>query len=140
MQRGAKKYREISRTGNTTGVDRIEFRWKIKIAKRSFYQKKIEDASKARDIFEIAKWHKSKGTYSISPLIDPLDPDSSPAQTLEQKRKVFLKNLLSNQSHVEDIPLDTPAIPRKSLPFRQLIISEVLSAILGASNTTVTAG
>lgn len=135
-RRARQRYREISRTGNATAEDRKNFRRVIKKAKHDFYRKKVEEASRARDVFNIVKWHKSKGVYSTPPLIDPLSSETPPAQSPEDKRNILLKTFFCNHSLITDIPMDTPSVPKTSLPFPELTTAEVNSAILGSGNTT----
>ncbi|KAI0991303.1 hypothetical protein K3495_g16884, partial [Podosphaera aphanis] len=115
---------------------RRAFRKVTKIAKAAFYQKRVDEATNAKDVFDIAKWHKSKGIFRSPPLKDPLAPNSSPEEHLEGKMRIFIRNLLSNQSDVEDIPLSTPTTAHTVLPFPKITAFEVSNAILGAGNTT----
>ncbi|POS85204.1 hypothetical protein EPUL_001702 [Erysiphe pulchra] len=61
-----------------------------------FIIKKIDEAIKAKDIFDIVKWHRSKGVFQTHLLHNPLAPDDLPAQTFEAKSDVFVNNLLCN--------------------------------------------
>ncbi|KAI0991743.1 hypothetical protein K3495_g16444, partial [Podosphaera aphanis] len=135
-QEARKKYREKIREGSASRADRKEFRKVTRKAKVSFFQKKIDEAANGRDVFEIAKWHKSKGTFRTPPLKDPLNPEAPPAESIGDKRNVLARNLLSNQSEVEDIPTTTPTVATTSLPFPPLTSDEVSQSILGAGNTT----
>ena len=130
------RYRDILRTGNVSHTEKKEYRRAIKRAKRSFYKKKVDEASKAKDIFDIVKWQRAKGVFRTPPLHNPLAPNDPPAQTLEDKREVLYRNLLCNQTETEDIPLDTPSVPKKLLPFPNLTLPETSRAILEAGNTT----
>ena len=49
---------------------------------------------------------------------------------------LLARNLLTNQSEVDDIPLDSPAVAISSPPFPNLTTKEVSKAILSAGNTT----
>lgn len=131
-----KRYKQICRTGSPSTSDRKDFRKAVKKAKKSFFNKKLDMASRAKDVFEVSKWHKSKGNFRTPPLIDPLNPDNSPAHSLDEKRNVLIRNLLTNQSGAEDIPFSTPTVPISSLPFPELTEIEVERAILGARSTT----
>ncbi|KAI0996688.1 hypothetical protein K3495_g11494 [Podosphaera aphanis] len=131
-----KKYRDKVRDGSANQADRKEFRMVTRRAKISFFQKRIDEAANGKDVFSIAKWHKSKGTFRTPPLKDPLSPEAPLAESIDDKRNVLARNLLRNQSDVEDIPLLTPTTARTSLPFPELTIEEVSNSILGAGNTT----
>ncbi|KAI1005056.1 hypothetical protein K3495_g3165 [Podosphaera aphanis] len=89
-----------------------------------------------RDVFEIAKWHKSKGTFRTPPLKEPLNPEAPSAESIEDKRNVPARNLLSNQSEVEDITTTTPTVATTSLPFPPLASDEVSQSILEAGKAT----
>lgn len=131
-----KRYKNVCRLGPPSRTDKKAFRKVVREAKRSFYLKKLADASVAKDVFDIAKWHKSKGNFRTPPLIDPLNLTAPPAQSLESKRNILINNLLKNQSGTEDIPFSTPTVAPTSLPFPRLTETEVSSAILRAGNTT----
>lgn len=61
--------------------DKKAFRKEAKRAKTAFFQGKLESASKAKEVFEISKWHRSKGTFRTLLLTDPFHPEDPPAQT-----------------------------------------------------------
>lgn len=130
-----RRYRELSRHLSPSSDAKKDYRRVVRKAKTSFFQKRPEDASIAKDVFEITKWHKSKGICRTPPLLNLLLPNSEPAYNLEDKIEV-LQNLLQNQSDVEDIPLSTPTVFSTSLPFPVLTPEEISGAILGAGNTT----
>lgn len=69
-------------------------------------------------------------------MIDPLHPENQPAHTLEGKRDVLIRNLLCNQTVIEDIPHSAPCVAMTSLPFPQITEIEVSRAIIGAGATT----
>lgn len=115
-----KKYRRKIQDGSVCRADRKEYRKVTRKAKVTFCQKKIDEVATAKGIFEIAKWHKSKGAFRTPPLKDPLNPEAPPAESIEDKRNVLARNLLSNQSEVEDIPTTTPTVATTSLPFPSL--------------------
>lgn len=129
-----KKHRDISRTGYATFEDKKAFRKVIKKAKIAFYRKIMDEAASAKDVFNIAKWHKSRGKFTSPPLKDPNDPDGPLALSPESKGDLLARCLLANQSEVEDIPLTSPAVANASLPFPKLT-SELSRAIVGANNT-----
>lgn len=129
------KYRSIARSGTVTLTDRKEYRKVIYAAKSNFFQQKLESVSNSKELFDITKWHKSKGAYR-TPLVDPTSPGSLPAETLEDKRDFLARNLLSNQSTTVDIPLSTPTVALASLPFPAITPKGVSEAILNAGNTT----
>lgn len=119
--REAKKiFKEKSRAGSVSKNYRKAFRKFISQAESQFFQKITDQAANPKDVFNIAKWHKSKGDFRTPPLIDPHSPDSPPAQNVEEKRDLLARNLLCNQSGAEDIPLSAPSVPRAALPFPEL--------------------
>ena len=84
-----RNYREICRLHTPSYSDKKAFKSVINRAKSNFYQKKLSEASSAKDAFEISKWHKSKGHFRMPALKNPLLPENPPAVTLEEKRNVF---------------------------------------------------
>ena len=83
----------------------------------------------------MSKWHKSTGSFQTPPLKDPYHPNQPLATTLPEKRAVLARNLLQNPLEVEDIPLNTPAVPSTALPFPTILITDVERAILQTGNT-----
>jgi hypothetical protein len=105
-------------------------------AKESFFRKKLDEAATNKDTFDIAKWHKSVGSFRSPPLKDPLRPQAPLATTLEAKRDVLARNLLQNVAEAGDIPLCAPAVPAASLPFPEITEHEIERSILRAGNKT----
>lgn len=130
-----RKYCEALRSRIASVADRKEFRKKIKGAKLSFYLKKVVEASKARDVFDIIKWHETKGFSQAPPLRNSLAPDNLPSQPLEEKREFFVKNH-SNQSKVLYFSLNMLKVPKKSIPIPKITNSEDSRSIFGAGNAT----
>ena len=83
----------------------------------------------------MSKWHKSTGSYRSPPLRDPLRPDSPLAVALEEKRDILAQNLLYNTAEAGDIPLDIPTVPSNLLPFPDITMAQVETAVLRAGNT-----
>ncbi|RAL58910.1 hypothetical protein DID88_009330 [Monilinia fructigena] len=67
------------------------------------------------------------------PLKDPINHEI--ANNIEEKRKVLVKNLLTNAAEVDDIPFDVPTIPGQYIPFPRIDMSDLEQAILKAGNT-----
>lgn len=106
-------------------------------AKKSFYKKRLDEAATSKDVFDIAKWHKSTGSFRCPPLRDPSRPQGPLATSLEAKRDVLARNLLQNVAEASDIPLTAAAAPTiTTLPFPPITKQEVEKSILGAGNTT----
>lgn len=74
------------------------------------------------------------GTYRSPPLNDPLRPNGTPAVSIEEKRDLLVRNLFQNTAEAGDVPLDCPAVPRASLSFPKITITQVETAILKAGN------
>jgi hypothetical protein len=83
----------------------------------------------------MSKWHRSTGSYRSPPLRDPSSPDQPPAVSLPDKRAVLVRNLLQNTAEAGDIPLDTPVVLSTSLPFLDVLDTDVERAILRTGNT-----
>ena len=124
--------RQLYRIGDCTKRD---FRRTVRHAKLQFWRGRLDAAAQAKDVFDMTKWHKSKGSYCNPPLKDPLFPSQLPATSLPDKRDVLAKNLLQNTSEIGDIPLDAPAVPCTALPFPLVQDIDVERAILQAGNT-----
>ncbi|POS86259.1 hypothetical protein EPUL_003611 [Erysiphe pulchra] len=115
--------------------EKNEYRRVIHRAKESFFKDKIDKAVTSKNIFGIVKWHKSRGTYRSSPLIDPRSSENPPATSPTGKSKALIRNLLTNHSEIGDIPIDAPAVPCRSLPFPSIKIEDIRYSILNAGNT-----
>jgi ribonuclease HI len=124
--------RQLYRLGDCTKKD---LRRAVRRAKQQFWQDKLEKATQAKDVFNMSKWHKSTGSFQTPPLKDPFHPNQPLATTLPEKRAVLARNLLQNPSEVEDIPLNSPAVPSAALPFPTILITDVERAILQTGNT-----
>lgn len=112
-----------------------EFRRTVSRAKASYWREKIEAAKTSKDVFDMAKWYKSTGSYRTPPLRDPLNPDEPPASTIEQKRGILIRNLLRNMAEAGDIPMDAPTVACRALPFPALTPECVFEAVCKAGNT-----
>lgn len=107
----------------------------IRKSKEKFFREKIDKASTSKEIFSIARWHKSTGTFRSIPLKDPLFPDNPPAATASGKREILIRNLLTNHTEAGDIPMDTPTVPGSSFHFPQVSREEIRETTLRAAKT-----
>ncbi|KAI1000325.1 hypothetical protein K3495_g7870 [Podosphaera aphanis] len=114
---------------------RKELRIAVRRAKRQFFRNLLDQASSAKDVFNMVNWHRSVGSFRTPPLRDPTNPAAAPVVSLEDKWGVLARNLLRNTSEADDIPLDAPTVGRAILPFPDLILHEIRDSILGAGNT-----
>lgn len=114
---------------------RKEYRKSIKKAKVDFYKARVEEASTAKDVFTMVKWHKTRGTYRSSPLVDPRYPELPPVTKLSEKRDILLNNLLVNAAEAGDIPMDSPTISIRSIEFPPLTEDETQESLFRAGNT-----
>ncbi|KAI0998725.1 hypothetical protein K3495_g9473 [Podosphaera aphanis] len=85
------RYRESARHSLPSSDAKKKYRRVVRKAKTSFFQKKLEDASNAKDVFQFTEWHKSKGIFCTPPVLNPLLPNSAPAHNLEDKEKFYCK-------------------------------------------------
>ena len=83
----------------------------------------------------MTKWHKLVGSYCSPPLKDPSNPRAPLATTLADKRNILMQCLLQEAIEAEDIPLNSPAVPRASLPFPEITRQEVKKAIYIVGST-----
>ncbi|EED20797.1 hypothetical protein TSTA_039910, partial [Talaromyces stipitatus ATCC 10500] len=88
-----------------------------------------------KEVFDISKWHKLRGSYRSPPLKDLLRPDNLPTVSVQEKQDLLVRNLLQNITEAGDIPLDCPAISTTTLPFPKITIAQVEKSILKARNT-----
>jgi hypothetical protein len=137
-KQAAKACKDAKRHQNGAAADNVKktLRRTTRQAKESFFRKKLDEAATNKDIFDIAKWHKSVGSFRSPPLKDPLRPQAPLATTLAAKRDVLARNLLQNVAEPGDIPLTAPAVPSASLPFPDITEQEIEKSILGAGNKT----
>lgn len=123
------------RTSDRSQEDKRVLRRVVCKAKRQYFLNKFNIASTAKEVFDMSKWHKTAGSYRSPPLKDPTNYERPLAVTLSEKREVLARNLLQNTAEVGDIPFDSPAVPRRSLPFPAITVQEVRNSILAAGNT-----
>ena len=133
--RAAAAHRRARREQGAAHDESCLLRRTVRRAKRLFYQAKLDDAATAREVFQIAGWHKSAGSFRSPPLRNPASPDDPPATSLDAKREVLITNLLQNVAQSVDIPVDSPAVPRQALPFPAVRESEIRAASLVPGST-----
>ena len=83
------------------------------------------------------KWHQSTGSYKSPPLVDPQQPASLPARSIEEKRALLIRELLTNTAEAGDIPGSSPAVAARSILFPLITPEDVRKSILGAGNTAL---
>ncbi|KAI0992726.1 hypothetical protein K3495_g15459, partial [Podosphaera aphanis] len=133
------KYRTLKRnplTDEEFAEARKAYRKAIKKAKNEFFLNKVGNASTAKEIFGMTKWHKTMGSFRSPPLKDPRFPGKPPATGAAEKRAVLADNLLANLAQVADIPFDTPTAPSRAISFPPLTRQEVKDSVLRVGNTT----
>ena len=82
----------------------------------------------------MTKWHQSTGSFRSPPLTDPQAPTRAPAESIEQKRALLVKELLTNTAEAGDIAFDTPAVALRSIPFPETTLEDIRKSILRAGN------
>ncbi|EED11781.1 hypothetical protein TSTA_109610 [Talaromyces stipitatus ATCC 10500] len=112
-----------------------KFRRTIRKAQRQFWRNKLVIAAQTKEVFDISKWHKSRGSYRSPPLKDPLRPNDLPAVFVQEKRDLLVRNLLQNTTEAGDISLECPAVPTATLSFPEITMAQVEKSILKARNT-----
>jgi hypothetical protein len=113
-----------------------DFRRVIKRAQRQYWRDKISATTTSKEVFDMAKWHRTTGSYRSPPMKDPQQPNSPLAIDTQGKRDILARNLLQNSTETGDIPINTPAVPSSSLPFPDISMTQVERAVLDAGNTT----
>ena len=126
------QFRSLYRAGECT---KKSLRSTVRRAQRGYWRDKLDQASKAKDVFDMTKWHKSTGSYHSPPLKDPQHLDRPPATTPLAKQTVLINNLLQNTAEAGDVPIDCPTAPTASLPFPEITELAIEQAILQAGNT-----
>jgi ribonuclease HI len=107
----------------------------VRKAKSKYWAHKLDSVTDIRDVFKMTKWHQSTGSYRSPPFIDPQQPASLPARSIEEKRALLIKELLTNTAGAGDIPGSSPAVAARSIPFPPITPEDVRKSILGAGNT-----
>ena len=83
----------------------------------------------------MTKWHQSTGTYRTPPLVDPQGLTSPPATSIEEKRDLLVRELLTNNAEAGDIPFDSPSTAVRNIQFPPVTAQDIRKSILGAGNT-----
>ncbi|KAI1001769.1 hypothetical protein K3495_g6432 [Podosphaera aphanis] len=112
----AQTYRQTRRSTDTQDAivgAKKALRTVTRRAKRKFFQDKLNQASSAKDVYGM----------------DPLHPDAPLAVTAESKRQVLAQNLLQRIPESGDIPMDTPAVGCRALPFPEITDQEIKEAV-----------
>jgi hypothetical protein len=63
----------------------------------------------------MSKWHKITGSYHSLLIIDPQQLENPLVVNIQAKHEILARNLLQNSAKARDTPLDTPAVPLRSL-------------------------
>lgn len=95
----------------------------------------MEAASKAKDVFTMVEWYKTRVICRSSPLVDPRYPELSPVTTLSEKRDILLNNFLVNTAQTGDILMNSPAIPIRSVEFPSLTEEKTQESLFRVGNT-----
>ena len=107
----------------------------VRKAKSKYWAEKLDSVKDIRDVFKMTKWHQSTGGYRSPPLIDPQDPTSPPAKSIEEKRALLIKELLTNTAEAGDILYDSSAVAPRDILFPRTTLEDIRKSILGAGNT-----
>ena len=73
----------------------------------------------------MTKWHQSTGTYRSPPFADPLNPTMGLVASIEDKRDILVRNLLTNTAEAGDIPFDSPITAVRDIPFPPILEQDI---------------
>ena len=125
---GVRQARLAYRTAQAQGrsdYEKKEFRRAIRIAKRSYWHGKVEEAESLQEVYKITRWHKGVSAYQSPPLNRS---DGSIATTPEEKAQLLRTSLLCRHTEATDIDPNTPAVPVRSIPWAPIAIEEAYNA------------
>ncbi len=131
-QLAATAYRQARRTG-PAGDERRMLQRAVRRAKRAFWRKTVESADALPKLYKITNWHRNSPQYPSPPL---LEPDGNLATSAADKQRLLHNVLLSRHEGATDIPLDSPAVPRRALEWTPLRMPEAFAATCQAQSTT----
>jgi len=126
-------YQQYKRTESEE--DKLAWHKEIRIAKRNFWRKKIEEAHRVTDAFALARW-AGKTQHKSSPPLKR--EDGSKAITPKDKAEHFLKTLLNKAKRPipGEVPLLDPTQPNPSALLSNIFPEEeIRDALLGVSTT-----
>jgi ribonuclease HI len=83
----------------------------------------------------MTKWHQSTGTYRSPPFTDLQHPGRPPARSIEEKRDLLVRELLTNVAEAGDIPSTAPSVAARNIDFPPITLEDVRKSVLGAGNT-----
>lgn len=107
----------------------------VRKAKTAYWTAKLDNAKEINDVFKMTKWHQSVGNFRSPPMTDPQDPTALPAVSVEEKRALLVKELLTNSAVAGDIPFNSPATAVRAIDFPKITAQDIRKAILKAGNT-----
>jgi hypothetical protein len=106
----------------------------VRKAKAKYWAGKLDSVKDIKDVFKMTKWHQSTGSFRSPPLTDPQAPTRAPAESIEQKRALLVKELLTNTAKAGDIVFNTLVVALKSIPFPETTLEDIRKSILQAGN------
>ena len=120
---------------HTSAETARKFRNTVRKAKKKYWASRLDSVTDIRDVFKMTKWHQSTGGYKSPPLLDPQRPAGPPAKSIEEKRALLIKELLTNTAEAGDIPCNAPTAAGQSISFPPITPEDIRKSILGAGNT-----
>lgn len=124
-------FRRARRSGPADEEKRT-FRRAVRQATRAYWRSRIEQADTLPAVYRLTNWHKAEPNYPSPPLRGP----NGPVADTGEKIQLLRETLLNRHLQVEDVPLDTPAVPARALPWGRVHPDEAFKAICQVSSTT----
>ncbi|KAI1005513.1 hypothetical protein K3495_g2706 [Podosphaera aphanis] len=111
-RRAAHDYHRACRVGPAS-FEKFELQRVVRQTKKNYWKSHIEDSKSLTDVYKFVRWHNTAPRYQSPPLRS--DSLSDPVFDPYAKARLLLETLLCRYLDAEDIPLDTPTAPCRSI-------------------------
>lgn len=125
-------YLQARRTGPAEDERRF-LRRATRNAKRAFWRGQVEQAADMPDVYKILRWAKASPPFR-SPVM--ISPSGQPAITTLDKADLLRSSLLNRQAEAEDIPFETPTVPRRDIQWGIITAEETFNTTCRTTSTT----
>lgn len=104
----------------------------VRKATRTYWRTRIEGVDSLPEAYRVTNWHKKEPTYQSPPMQGP----DGLAVTTAEKVKLLHRVLLSRHLQAEDLPIDSPAVAPRTLPWGPIHPDEAYAATCQTLSTT----
>lgn len=132
--RAAHAYYRARRSGPATW-EKFQLQNTVRQAKKSHWNSTVEDSKSLTDVFKIVRWHNAAPRHQSPPLRSDEDSGKAVHDPLS-KALLFYRFLLCRHLETSDIPIDTPTMSPRNIPWETISNPEAYTATCQVKSTT----